>query len=197
MLCDRVLVRDPEQRSPVIDDWVMDDAILLRDFDALEPLRKTFRDVFLPEPLLADPRRVTFHRDRPPAQVRQDDGRHGVVVRRKIAFSDPVVGEQYLLGMCDHGCFFVTSRACSISFSGRTPSSRGCLSLPCTVHSINAACTTISGRAQCARSFGKPVAFVNGDFGSSIASSRLRRSSRSFVSKPVPSFPAKTRSLPS
>src|SRR6185295_8026920 len=146
MLCDRVLVRDPEQRSPVIDDWVMDDAILLRDFDALEPLRKTFRDVFLPEPLLADARRVAFHRDRPPAQVRQDDGRHGVVVRRKIALGNPVVREQYLLGMRGKGCRFVRFHlACLMSLPGRTPSSRGWRSLRCTVHSTNATCTTISG----------------------------------------------------
>ena len=37
---------------------------------------------------------------------------------------------------------------------------------------MNATCTTISGRTQCARSRGRPVAFVNGDAGSSIASRR-------------------------
>ena len=60
---------------------------------------------------------------------------------------------------------------------------------------MNATCTTISGRTQCARRRGRPVAFVNGDAGSSIASRRSRRSSRSFVSKPVPILPAKTKSL--
>ena len=33
---------------------------------------------------------------------------------------------------------------------------------------MNATCTTISGRTQCARSRGRPLAFVNGDFGISM-----------------------------
>ena len=33
---------------------------------------------------------------------------------------------------------------------------------------MNATCTTISGRTQCARSRGRPVAFVNGDVGTSM-----------------------------
>ena len=38
---------------------------------------------------------------------------------------------------------------------------------------MNATWTTISGRTQCARIRGNPVAFVNGDAGSSIESSRF------------------------
>ena len=44
---------------------------------------------------------------------------------------------------------------------------------------------------------GSPVAFVNGDLAISIASSRARRSSSSFVSNPVPTLPANTKSSPS
>ncbi len=64
--------------------------------------------------------------------------------------------------MRDHGASLTTSRA---DLSIRTPSSRGCRSLPCTVHSMNATCTTISGRTQCARTRGRPTALVNGGFG--------------------------------
>ena len=56
---------------------------------------------------------------------------------------------------------------------------------------MKATCTTISGRTQCARKRGNPVAFVNGVVGISRASSRARRSSSSVVSKPVPTLPAK------
>ena len=51
---------------------------------------------------------------------------------------------------------------------------------------MKATSTTISGRTQCARRRGRPVARVNGECVSSIASRRRRKSSRSFVSKPVP-----------
>ena len=61
--------------------------------------------------------------------------------------------------------------------------------MPCTVHSMKATCTTISGRTQCARRRGSPTALVNGGVGISSASSRARRSSSSFVSKPVPTLP--------
>ena len=57
---------------------------------------------------------------------------------------------------------------------------------------MNATCTTSSGVAQCARMRGRPFAMVNGDFGISILSSRARKSSSIFVSKPVPTLPAKT-----
>ena len=56
--------------------------------------------------------------------------------------------------------------------------------------------TTISGRTQCARRRGSPLALVNGVFGISRASSRARRSSSSLVSKPVPIFPAKHEVVP-
>ena len=74
MLRDRVLVGHPQQRSRIGDDGVVDDAVFLRDLDALQPIRKTLRDVLLPEALLADARRIALHRHRPPAQVRQHEG---------------------------------------------------------------------------------------------------------------------------
>ena len=43
------------------------------------------------------------------------------------------------------------------------------------VHSMNPTWTTISGRTQCARRRGRPLALVNGDWGISIASSRRRK----------------------
>jgi hypothetical protein len=85
--------------------------------------------------------------------------------------------------MRDHASSLTTSRG---DLSVRMPGSRGCRSFPCTVHSMKPACTISSGRTQCARRRGSPFAFVKGGAGSSIASSRVRRSRSSFVSKPVP-----------
>src|SRR5437867_11593911 len=45
----------------------------------------------------------------------------------------------------------VSLTASRANLSCRTPSSRGWRSLPCTVHSRKATCTTISGRTQCHR----------------------------------------------
>src|SRR6185503_16079179 len=109
---------------------MMDDAVLFGDLDAPQPLRKPLRDVLLPESLLADAGGVTFHRDRPPAQMGEDHGRHGLVVGCQIALGNPVIGEEHLLGMRDHCSSLVTWRAFSISLPGRTPIRRGCRSLP-------------------------------------------------------------------
>src|SRR5689334_10028564 len=170
---------------------MMNGAILFRHRDPLQPLRESFRHILLPEPLLADSGRVPLHRHRAIADVRQQHGRDGLVVGGDLAFGDPVVREQHFVRMGNHGASRTTSRG---FLSKRTPSSRGCRSLPCTVHSMNATCTTMSGRTQCARSRGNPFAFVNGDFGISRRSSRARRSSSSFVSNPVPILPANTNS---
>src|SRR2546423_616445 len=55
-------------------------------------------------------------------------------------------------------------------------------------------CTTTCGRTQWARRRGRPTAFVNGGLSISMRSSCARRSSRSFVLKPVPILPANTNS---
>src|SRR5207302_4996263 len=120
---------------------MMDDAAFLWDLDALQPGRKSFRHVLLPESGLPDAGGVAFHRDRPAAQVRHHHGRHRFVIGRQIALGNPVVRKKYFLGMRDHRCSLMTSRG---ALSSRTPSSRGCRSLPWTVHSIKATWTTIS-----------------------------------------------------
>src|SRR5205814_5435663 len=157
----------------------------------LEPVGEALRDVLLPEAFLPDARRISLHRHRTSADVRHEQRRDRFVVARQLALGNAVVGEEDFVGVRDHGASRTTSRA---SLSKRTPSSRGCRSLPCTVHSMKATCTTICGRTQCARSRGSPLARVNGDEGISIRSSRARRSSKSFVSKPVPILPANTKS---
>src|SRR5436189_177404 len=53
-MCNRVLVGRPQQRLHVGDDRMMDDALLLGDFDALEPVGKSLRDILLPESLPFD-----------------------------------------------------------------------------------------------------------------------------------------------
>ncbi len=62
----------------------------------------------------------------------------------------------------------------------RRPRKRECRSFPCAVHSMNATCTTMSGRTQWARKRGSPTARVKGGSGISSASSRARSSRRSF-----------------
>ena len=126
---------------------------------------KPFDTSFWMKPFRPMPDGIALHRDRAAANVRQHDRRDRLVVRRELALGDPVVGEEHLLGMRDHGRSLTTSRA---ALSVRTPSSRGWRSLSCTVHSMKATCTTISGRTQCARRRGSPVALVNG--GLSISS---------------------------
>src|SRR5687767_4589069 len=131
-------------------------AILLRHCDALQLIGKAFRDVLLPKTLRPDAAGISLHCDRTGAHVGQHHRRNRLVVRRDLALGDVIVWEQDLFGVSDH-VSLTTSRA---GLSKRTPTKRGWRSLPCTVHSINATCTTISGRTQCARSRGKPVAIV-------------------------------------
>src|SRR5687767_13196859 len=185
---------------------MMDDPVLFRHLDALQPGWKSLRHVLLPETLGADPLRIALHRQRPSAQLRHDDRRHRLVIGGQIALRDAVLREQHFVRMRDHDCSLTTwspalagySRTMSFAcLSKRTPSKRGWRSLSFPVHSMKPTCTTISGRTQCARRRGRPTAFVNGGCEVSSASSRVRRFSSSFVSKPVPIFPAKTRSSPS
>src|SRR5262245_2647528 len=190
---DRVLVGHPQERADIGHERMMDDPVFFWNLDSFEPVRKSFRDILLPEPFLANPRRVPLHRHRPPAQMRQHDGRDRLVVRSELALRDAVFGEEDLVWMRDHRDSRTTSRA---DLSKRTPSSRGWRSFPCTVHSMNPAWTTISGRTQWACR-GRPLPFVNGGAWISSGSSRARNSSRSFVSKPVPIFPANAKSSPS
>ncbi|MNC88516.1 hypothetical protein D3C83_43340 [compost metagenome] len=75
------------------------DAVLFRHLDPLQPLGKSLRHVLLPEPLLADSRRIPLHRHRPPAQVRQDRRRDRFVVGRQLALRDPVVRKEHFFGM--------------------------------------------------------------------------------------------------
>lgn len=93
--------------------------------------------------------------------------------------------------MRDYDFSGTTSRA---GLSVWTPRNRACRSLPCAVQSMNATCTTTSGPTQCARTRGRPMAIVNGDLEIWLFSSRERNSSSSFLSNPVPTFPAKTNS---
>src|SRR5262249_39732239 len=147
--------------------------------------------VLLEKSLLADATMIPFHRDGTAADMWQHERRDGLVIRGELALGDPVVREQDLVRMRNHDISRTTSRA---DLSVRRPSKRECRSLPCAVHSMKAICATTSGRTQCARTRGNPTALVNGEVGISSASSRARSSSSSFVSKPVPTFPAKTKS---
>src|SRR5690349_7678442 len=101
----------------------MDDAVFLGDLDALEPVRKTLRHVLLPKSLLPDTGRITFHRDRPAAQMRNHQRGHRFVICRYVALRDAILREEYFFGMGDHGCSRVTSRG---FLSKRTPMRRGC-----------------------------------------------------------------------
>src|SRR5262245_14402481 len=106
---------------------MMDHAILLRNLDALQPIRKPSRDVLLKEPLLTDAGRKPFHRDRPENDMRQHQGRNHFVVGGKFAFGNPVIGKQDLLGVRDHHVSLTTSRA---DLSWRMPTSRGWRNFP-------------------------------------------------------------------
>ena len=189
------------------DDRMMDGAVLLRHLDALEPAGKPFDTSFWMNPFLPMPAGIPLHRDRTAADVRHHHRRHGLVVARQLALGDglaaAVAGNRTFSGCVimmrpsrcrprplrlDSGVSRTTSRA---ALSGRSPSRRGWRSLPCPVHSMNATWTTISGRTQCARSRGRPLARVNGVFGNLERVERARSSSSSLVSKPVPILPAK------
>src|SRR5688572_28730600 len=131
--------------------------VLLRDFDPLEPRRKALRHVLLNEALFSDAGGIPLHRDRTARHMRHHDRRNHLVVLRQLPLGNSVVREQHLLGVRDHASSLTTSRA---ALSVRTPINRGCRSLPCSVHSRNATCTTISGRTQWARRRGSPLALV-------------------------------------
>src|SRR5947207_10797905 len=89
---------------------MMDDATLLGDLDTLQPVRKAFRNILLPKPLLVDAGRVALHRDRATAQMGEDDGRHRLVVMRQIALCDPVIGKEHFVGVRDHPLMSWTAR---------------------------------------------------------------------------------------
>src|SRR5688500_456288 len=81
---------------------MVDSAAVFRNFNSLEPLRKTFRDVLLKEAGHADAAVITFHRNRPSSQVRQYHRRDRFVIRGEIAFRDAVVGKEHFVRMRDH-----------------------------------------------------------------------------------------------
>src|SRR5262245_31760520 len=131
-------------------------SVLLRHFDALQPGRKPLGDVLVHEALLPDTLRKALHRDRPSADVRQHARCNRLVIGSDLPFSNPIFREEHLLRVGNHhglysdaagdtGSSFATSRG---ALSMRTPSKRGWRSLPWTVHSMNATCTTTSGRTQ-------------------------------------------------
>src|SRR5262249_54199890 len=156
---DAILIGEPEQGALIVDQRVMEPAVLLEHLYTREPLRKPLGDVLLHEALLVDARRITLHGHRPAAQMRQHHRGHVLVVVRELALGDAIGREQHLLRMRDHALSLVTSRA---TLSCRSPTKRGCRSLPCCVHSMKATCTTSSGRTQWAPARGRPVALVNG-----------------------------------
>src|SRR6185437_13819682 len=102
-------------------------AALLRDLHALEPVRKTFHDIFLKEAFGRNAPMVTLHRDRPPSQVRQHVGRNHLVVCGEFTLGDPVIREHQLLRMRDHAVSRTTSRAV---LSSRMPRNRPWRSFP-------------------------------------------------------------------
>src|SRR5262249_36499172 len=193
---DRVLVGHPDERPSVGDERVAHCAAPLRDLDTLEPVGAALADILLPEALRADAARVALERDWTAPDVGQHRGSDRLVVRGQLALGDPVVGEEHLLRVRYHAFSLTTSRA---ALSTRIPSSRGWRSFPCPVHSMNATCTTTSGRTQCAPVRGSPVPMVNGAFAVSRWSSRARSSRSPFRLKPapVPTRPANTKSCPS
>src|SRR5690348_14379325 len=191
---DAVLVNEPQQRTRVGDDRVMHNPILLRSLDALQPIRKALGDIFLNETFLRDASRKAFHGYGPLNDMRQHRGRDHFVIRGEVSLGNSVIRKQNLFRMRDHHVSLTTSRA---DLSIRIPTSLGWRNLPCVVHSMKATWTTISGCTQCVRMRGRPFPFVNGGFGISSLSRRERRSINILVSKPVPIFPANTKSSPS
>src|ERR1043165_2807638 len=101
---------------------MMDRAAVLWHLDALEPLRKSLRYVFLKETRRANAAVITLHRDRTSPQVRQHQRRNHLVVGRQLALRDSLTRKQNFLRMRDH--------------YSTTASKRGWRSLPCTVHSM-------------------------------------------------------------
>ena len=125
---DAVLVREPQQRTRVSHNRMIDSALVLWNLDAFQPCRKTFRDVLLKEAGRGDTAVITLHRYGATPDVRQHQGRNARVVRREFSLRDAVVGKEDFLWMTNH---YLTSRG---SLSLRIPGSRGWRSLLCLVH---------------------------------------------------------------
>src|SRR5690606_20207898 len=87
---DAVLVRKPSQATGIVDDGMLHDATFLRNGRALEPLG-TLLQVFLEEPLFADPAVIPLHRDRASAKVGKHDRRDGLVVLGELALGDALI----------------------------------------------------------------------------------------------------------
>src|SRR6185436_1707995 len=68
---DAVLVREPQQRSRVGDNRMIDRPFVLWNLDAFQPFRKTFRNVLLKEPGRAYAAVITLHCHGPTPDVRQ------------------------------------------------------------------------------------------------------------------------------
>src|SRR4029079_12039554 len=94
-------MREPQQRSCVRDQRMMDDAAFLRDLDTLEPGGKPLLDVLLEETLLANAAVVALERDRAVAHVRQQGRRDRFVVRGEVALRNSVIRKQHLVRMRD------------------------------------------------------------------------------------------------
>src|SRR5438874_826069 len=159
-----VLIGQPHEVARVGDNGIVDDAVLVRHGNALEPLGRALPDVLLKEPLRADAAMKALHRHRSARQMWQHDRRDELVVRDDLALGDAVVRKHHLLRMRDHVGAHDSGTTSLGALSDRTPSRREWRSFPCTVHSMNATSTTISGLTQCARTRGSPFAFVNSGF---------------------------------
>src|SRR5688572_4721169 len=108
---DAVLVDEPEQGFGIRHQWIVDNPILLRDLDALEPLRESFRYILLNESLSCDAGGIAFHRDRAADDMRQHHRRDHLVIAGKFTFCDASVWKQDFVRMCDHHVSLTTSRA--------------------------------------------------------------------------------------
>ena len=90
---DAVLVRQPQQRSHVVDERMVDRAVLLRHLDALEPLGKSLRTSFWKNPFAPMPagyRSIVTGRPRMCGSMQRRDR---FVVRGQLALGDAVVRE--------------------------------------------------------------------------------------------------------
>src|ERR1043165_1876581 len=102
MNCDAVLIRKPKKGSHVISDWVMNRAVLFRNFNSLEPFRKSLDHVLLKKSFSRDSAMVTLHCDWTSTQMRQHHRGDHLVVRGKLTLSDVVCGKKDFLGMGNH-----------------------------------------------------------------------------------------------
>ena len=107
---DAVLVDEPQQRPRVSHDWMVHDAVFLRNLDTLQPFWKSFRHVLLEKSFFTDAGRKAFHGDGTANDMRQHHGRNPLVISGEFAFRNPVIREQDLFGMRDHHVSLTTSR---------------------------------------------------------------------------------------